>query len=85
MNHLIKQQPMSTSVTNKVVSITITSLEIMDQLNETRTDGKSILRHDSFMDKVPKVLGSLAPTFIGTSFYINGAESLFFLVLCKSL
>ena len=30
------------------------------------------LRHDHFMAKVPKVLGEVAPKFLGTAFYTNG-------------
>ena len=36
---------------------TMTSLEMVDLINSQREPGEAVLRHDSFMDKVPKVLG----------------------------
>lgn len=33
------------------------------------------LLHDHFMAKVPEVLGDLAPKFLGTSHYVNGAAN----------
>jgi hypothetical protein len=52
---------------------TMSSLELVEFINASRQPGESELRHDSFMVKVPKVLGDLAPKFSGTSFYVNGA------------
>lgn len=52
--------------------ITMTSLELVDFINEQRAPGESELRHDHFMVKVPKVLGeSHAPKFLGTQVYGN--------------
>lgn len=54
---------------------TMSSVDMVNYINTTREAGKPILRHDSFMDKVPKVLGNDAPKFIGTSSYTgNNAE-----------
>lgn len=55
-------------------AITMTSLELVEFINSQRAPGEAELRHDHFMVKVPKVLGvDLAPKFLGTSFYVNGA------------
>lgn len=51
---------------------TMNSLELVEFINSQRADGEAELRHDSFMAKVPKVLGEAAPKFIGTAFYTNG-------------
>jgi len=62
-------------VTNEAGVKTMSSLDMVDYINATREVGKAELRHDSFMDKVPKVLGVLvAPKFIGTSFYETGSH-----------
>lgn len=54
--------------------VTMSSLEMVEFINSTRGEGEAVLRHDSFMAKVPKVLGGeVAPKFLGTTFYINGA------------
>ena len=53
-------------------AITMTSLEMVDYINSERAEGDAELRHDSFMAKVPKVLGEAAPKFVGTAFYVNG-------------
>lgn len=37
--------------------ITMTSLELVDFINEQRKPGEPVLRHDNFMAKVPQVLG----------------------------
>lgn len=63
MNELAKLQ-------NK--EVTMSSLDIVKMINENRKDGDAELRHDSFMAKVPKVLGESAPKFYGTAFYTNG-------------
>lgn len=63
---------------------TMSSIEMVDYINAERkakAESKGLtfpcrkyrkLRHDSFMTKVPKVLGGLAPKFIGTNTYISG-------------
>ena len=65
---------------NNTNQVTMSSPEIVDFINESRKfDENPIqLRHDSFMAKVPKVLGvEVAPKFIGTSFYQgNGSAKL---------
>lgn len=62
------------SITSPGESITMTSLELVDFINSERGEGEAELRHDHFMAKVPKVLGeNLAPQFLGTSHYVNGA------------
>ncbi len=63
-------------------TLTMTSLELVDFINEYRkelaiaagalfpSEGFAKLRHDSFMDKVPEVLGKdRAPKFLGTQTY----------------
>lgn len=51
---------------------TMTSLELVDFINEQRDAAEPELRHDHFMVKVPKVLGeSHAPKFLGTQVYGN--------------
>ncbi|MYM65415.1 hypothetical protein GTP45_01030 [Pseudoduganella sp. FT55W] len=53
---------------------TMSSLQMVDYINATRMPGAAVLRHDSFITKVPKVLGqNVAPKFIGTTTYKNGA------------
>lgn len=48
-------------------TITMTSLELVLYINNTRKEGESELRHDHFLAKVPKVLGELAaPKFRGS-------------------
>ena len=63
MNMTILTQPSSTD------QVTMSSLEIVDFINEYRAKNESNpvqLRHDSFMAKVPKVLGeNQSPKFIG--------------------
>lgn len=49
----------------------MTSLELVDFINSSRAPGEALLRHDSFMAKVPVVLGDDAPKFIGTQTYGN--------------
>lgn len=50
---------------NKIGQATMSSVELAELCS---------VRHDHFMVKVPKVLGeSLAPEFLGTSYYTNGA------------
>lgn len=52
--------------------ITMTSLELVDFINEQRAPGEPELRHDHFMAKVSKVLGeNYAPKFLGTQGYGN--------------
>lgn len=51
--------------------VTMTSVELVDYINSEREAGMPALRHDSFMVKVPKVLGVNAPKFIGTQAYGN--------------
>lgn len=58
---------------NSTNPVTMTSLEIVDFINDFRAKNESNpvqLRHDHFMAKVPKVLGEkVAPKFLGTSSY----------------
>ena len=56
---------------NLVNTITMTSIELVAFINSSRAESEAVLRHDSFMDKVPQVLGSDAPKFIGTQTYGN--------------
>ena len=53
--------------------VTMSSLEMVSYINSTRKPGEAEVRHDNFMTKVEKVLGILAPKFLGTSSYTNGA------------
>lgn len=49
-----------------LTTATMSSLEMVDFINSTREEGAAELRHDSFMAKVPKVLGeNQSPKFIG--------------------
>lgn len=51
-------------------AVTMTSLELVDFINDQRAEGESELRHDHFMVKVPKVLGEEGvPKFRDT--YLN--------------
>lgn len=52
-----------------VNTVTMTSLELVQFINNQRDEGEAELRHDHFMAKVPKVLGEGAPKFRDT--YIN--------------
>lgn len=63
---------MISRIVNTNAAITMTSLELVDYINSQRTEGDAELRHDSFMGKVPKVLGEAAAQFIGAAFYTNG-------------
>lgn len=47
----------NTQIALAVNQVTMTSLELVDFINSMRKDGEATLRHDSFMAKVPKVLG----------------------------
>lgn len=63
---------------------TMSSLEMVDYINAERkakaeAEGMTFpckkyrtLRHDNFMKKVPKVLGDLAPSLLGTNTYVSG-------------
>lgn len=51
----------------------MSSLEMVSYINSTRKAGEGELTPANFTVKVQKVLGSLAPSFEGTSFYVNGA------------
>jgi hypothetical protein len=52
---------------------TMTSLEIVDFINATRQPGEGLLRHDNFMQKVPKVLSENYWQFEGMATWIaNG-------------
>ena len=49
---------------NETTIVTMTSLELVDFINDHRKEGEAELRHDHFMAKVPKVLGAdHAPKF----------------------
>lgn len=54
--------------------VTMTSLELVGFINDHRRQqgDDTVLRHDHFMAKVPKVLGEAAPKFVGTDLYANG-------------
>ena len=57
---------------SNLVTLTMTSLELVEFINSSRAEGESELRHDNFMAKVPKVLGEFhAPKFSGTQAYGN--------------
>jgi hypothetical protein len=52
---------------------TMTSLEMVDFINATREPGEGLLRHDNFMQKVPKVLSENYWQFEGMATWIaNG-------------
>jgi len=54
----------ATTITEDTVMMT--SLELVELINATREPGKSPLRHDHLMVKVPKVLGvGMSPKFLG--------------------
>lgn len=44
-------------ITTAVAVPFMTSLELVDFINEQRKPGEPVLRHDNFMAKVPQVLG----------------------------
>lgn len=84
MEHIHGLVPSSNSVNLSVTPVTMTSLELVDFINSERrsmaessgqvfpSKGYALLRHDSFMDKVPKVLGTEAvPKFLGVDIFIN--------------
>lgn len=49
---------MNTSITLAATQpATMTSLELVDFINQQRQEGEAMLRHDNFMAKVPQVLG----------------------------
>lgn len=54
-------------------SVTMSSLELVAFINDGRQAGAPELRHDSFMAKVPKVLGESAQNFLDT--YIHPQNS----------
>ena len=54
MNALLKPNP---------APITMTSLELVDSINEQRKDGEPDLTHANFLAKVPKVLGETSHSF----------------------
>ena len=54
-------------------SVTMSSLELVAFINDSRRAGEAELRHDSFMAKVPKVLGESAQNFLDT--YIHSQNS----------
>lgn len=51
---------------------TMSSLELVEVINELREEGKAELRHDNFMVKIEKHPGIDAPRFLGTQKYGNG-------------
>lgn len=61
--------PILTQTSNNLNKVTMSSLEIVDFINEYRAKNESSpvqLRHDHFMAKVPKVLGeNQSPIFLG--------------------
>jgi hypothetical protein len=61
------------ATTNEVV--TMSSLEMVDFINQTREENEPEIRHDNFMKKVGKVLGEPAQNFLATDFYTNGIGS----------
>lgn len=46
-------------------AVTMSSVELVEVINDLREKGKAELRHDNFMTKVEKVLGSDSPKFLG--------------------
>lgn len=54
-------------------SVTMSSLELVAFINDSRQAGEAKLRHDNFMVKVPKVLGKGAQNFLDT--YIHPQNS----------
>lgn len=58
-------------LTNITSTATMTSLELVDFINDQRDSAEAELRHDNFLAKVPQVLGSYAPKFLGTQIYGN--------------
>lgn len=55
--------------------VTMTSLELVDFINSQRKPCEAILRHDSFMAKVPKVLGeNNAQKLLDIYFDVRGRE-----------
>ncbi|WP_411887342.1 hypothetical protein [Hydrocarboniphaga effusa] len=54
------------SAIRKFQPVTMTSLELVDFINGQRKEGEPELRHDSFMAKVPKVLGRGVQKFLDT-------------------
>jgi phage antirepressor YoqD-like protein len=63
------------SVPTQDGAVTMTSLELVDFINELRKNeaGTAVLRHDDFMRKVPRIIGELsAPKFYGTDQYEKG-------------
>jgi hypothetical protein len=50
---------------------TMSSLELVQFINNQRAAGEPELRHDHFMEKVQKVLGGGAPNFRDTSAAAN--------------
>jgi len=65
----------TTIITTNNTTITMTSLEIVDFINNHRkaNGNDTELRHDHFMTKVPQVLGeTTAPKFLGTVNYQSG-------------
>jgi hypothetical protein len=57
-------EPLEVAVVVHEESTTMTSLEMVDFINASRGGDAATLRHDHFMDKVPKVLGSMSPKFL---------------------
>ena len=45
-------------------TVTMSSLEMVKFINDSRKEGEAVLRHDSFLAKVPKVLGEGAQSFL---------------------
>ena len=65
----------TTIIATNNTTITMTSLEIVDFINNHRkaNGNNTELRHDHFMTKVPQVLGEdAAPKFSGVANFING-------------
>lgn len=46
-------------------AVTISSFELVEIINESRTSMMPVLRHDRFMVKVAKVLGEMCPELSG--------------------
>lgn len=53
--------------------VTMSSLELVSFINDNRQEGEAILRHDSFMAKVPNVLGEGVQKYLDT--YIHPQNS----------
>lgn len=54
---------------------TMSSIELVQVINDLREEGKAELRHDHFLEKIEKVLGDAHPKFRGTYKDRSGRDS----------